>query len=99
MMFSRHGARHAGRRNRAYRLWRADPVVPFLLIGLMGAAIGGITLLASRSPQWPAAIVTDCSLPAYKTERPSCADTFALRPVTPPFKGANAPSGARALQH
>ena len=98
-MLSRHGAGHAGRCNRAYRLRRADPIVPFLLIGLLGAAIGGITLPASRSPQWPAASVTDCSLPAYKAERPSCADTFVLRPVTPPFKGASAPSGARVSEH
>ena len=71
-MFSRAlGARQPGRRNRPYGLRHADPVVAFLLIGLMGAAISGVTFVASRSPHWPAVGVTDCSMPAYKTERPS----------------------------
>jgi len=63
------------------------------------AAISGVTIVAGRSPHWPAAIVTDCSIPAYKTERPSCADDLVLRPATPPFKGANAPPDALELQH
>jgi len=65
----------------------------------MGAAISGATMLASTSPHWPAAIVTDCSMPAYKTERPSCVDNLALRPAVTPFKGANAPPDALALEH
>ena len=99
-MFSRAlGARQAGRRNRPYGLRHADPAVAFLLIGLMGAAISGVTIVASRRPHWPAVGVTDCSMPAYKTERPSCADNLVLRPATPPFKGANAPPNALALEH
>ena len=93
------GAKRAGRRNRRFRLLRAEAAVPFLLIGLMGAAISGITIAASRSPHWPAAVVADCSMPAYKSERPSCPDGLAPRPATPPFKGANAPSGVLELEH
>jgi len=81
------------------RLRRADPAVPFLLIALMGAAISGITMVASKSPHWPAP-VTDCSLPAYKSERrPPCSDNLILRPATPPFKGASAPPSAFELEH
>ena len=99
-MFSRApGTRQKSRRRRANRLRRSDPAVLFLLIALMGAAISGATMVASRSPHWPAAIVTDCSMPAYKTERPSCVDNLALRPAVTPFKGANAPPDALALEH
>jgi hypothetical protein len=99
-MFSRAlGARQAGRHNLPYGLRHADPAVAFLLIGLMGATISGVTIVASRSPHWPAVGVTDCLMPAYKTERPPCADNLVLRPATPPFKGANAPPNALALEH
>ena len=93
-------ARHMGqhKRWRRRRRRRAEPAVPFLLIALMGAAISGITMLASRSPHWPAA-VADCSLPAYKSERPPCPDNLVLRPATPPFKGASAPPSAFELEY
>lgn len=91
-------ARQMGRHKRCRRLRRAQPAVPFLLIALMGAAIGGITMVASKSPHWPAP-VADCSLPAYKSERPPCPDTLILRPATPPFKGASAPPSAFELAY
>jgi len=98
-MFSRApGTRQKSRRRRANRLRRSDPAVLFLLIALMGAAISGATMVASRSPHWPAPVV-DCSLPAYKSERPPCADKLVLRPATPPFKGASAPPRAFELEY
>jgi hypothetical protein len=35
------------------------------------AAISGVTIVAGRSPHWPAAIVTDCSMPTRPSDHPA----------------------------